>query len=126
METPVPASAACETTPWCKASRGETIGQDATSSLTVFHNSGGNIPWLAPAVEASALVWGRYRETHLAGVASWVLSQSSIFGQNPKIWCQEFNDLQTLKLSKKQAVYLSPADKYHRLTRRLLQGQKGP
>ena len=31
-----------------------------------------------------------------------VLSQSSIFGQNPKIWCQEFNDLQTPKLSKKQ------------------------
>src|SRR5712664_3019132 len=31
-----------------------------------------------------------------------VLSQSSIFGQNPKIWCHEFNDLQTSKLSKKQ------------------------
>src|SRR5712691_2628831 len=31
-----------------------------------------------------------------------VLSQSSIFGQNPKIWCQEFNDLQTPKCSKKQ------------------------
>jgi hypothetical protein len=31
-----------------------------------------------------------------------VLSQSSIFGQNPKIWCHEFNDLQTPKLSKKQ------------------------
>jgi hypothetical protein len=31
-----------------------------------------------------------------------VLAQSSIFGQNPKIECQEFNDLQTLKLSKKQ------------------------
>jgi hypothetical protein len=31
-----------------------------------------------------------------------VLSQSSIFGQNPKIGCQEFNDLQTPKLSKKQ------------------------
>jgi hypothetical protein len=31
-----------------------------------------------------------------------VLSQSSIFGQNPKILCQEFNDLQTPKLSKKQ------------------------
>src|SRR3989442_567863 len=30
------------------------------------------------------------------------LSQSSIFGQNPKIWCHEFNDLQTSKLSKKQ------------------------
>src|SRR2546427_3644366 len=30
------------------------------------------------------------------------LSQSSIFGQNPKIGCQEFNDLQTPKLSKKQ------------------------
>src|SRR5437870_11298371 len=29
-----------------------------------------------------------------------VLSQSSIFGQNPKIGCQEFNDLQTPKLSK--------------------------
>jgi hypothetical protein len=24
------------------------------------------------------------------------------FGQNPKIWCHEFNDLQTPKLSKKQ------------------------
>src|SRR6266446_3511635 len=31
-----------------------------------------------------------------------VLSQSSIFGQNPKIEYQEFNELQTLKLSKKQ------------------------
>jgi len=31
-----------------------------------------------------------------------VLSQSSIFGQNSKIVCQEFNDLQTPKLSKKQ------------------------
>ena len=31
-----------------------------------------------------------------------VLSQNSIFGQNPKIGCQEFNDLQTPKLSKKQ------------------------
>jgi IS1 family transposase len=31
-----------------------------------------------------------------------VLSQSSIFGQNPKIECQEFNNLQTPKLSKKQ------------------------
>jgi len=31
-----------------------------------------------------------------------VLSQSSIFGQNPKIWCREFNGLQTPKLSKKQ------------------------
>jgi len=30
-----------------------------------------------------------------------VLSQSSIFGQNPKIGCQEFNDLQSPKLSKK-------------------------
>ena len=30
-----------------------------------------------------------------------VLSQSSIFGQNPKIWCQEFNGLQTPKCSKK-------------------------
>src|SRR6266571_1903973 len=34
--------------------------------------------------------------------SSMVLSQSSIFGQNPKIWCQEFNDLQTPKCSKKQ------------------------
>src|SRR5712691_842167 len=33
---------------------------------------------------------------------SGVLSQSSIFGQNPKIWYQEFNNLQTPKLSKKQ------------------------
>src|SRR5436309_8543129 len=31
-----------------------------------------------------------------------VLSQSSIFGQNPKIGCQEFNDLQSPKRSKKQ------------------------
>ena len=31
-----------------------------------------------------------------------VLSQSSIFGQNPKIWCQEFNDLEAPKVSKKQ------------------------
>ena len=31
-----------------------------------------------------------------------VLSQSSIFGQNPKILCHEFNDLQTAKLSKKR------------------------
>ena len=31
-----------------------------------------------------------------------VLSQNSIFGQNPKIGYQEFNDLQTPKLSKKQ------------------------
>src|SRR5690349_14755996 len=31
-----------------------------------------------------------------------VLSPNSIFGQNPKIGCQEFNDLQTTKLSKKQ------------------------
>ena len=30
-----------------------------------------------------------------------VLSQSSIFGQNPKFVRQEFNDLQTHKLSKK-------------------------
>jgi hypothetical protein len=36
-------------------------------------------------------------------IAAWqVLSQNSIFGQNPKIGCQEFNDLQTPKLSKKQ------------------------
>src|SRR2546428_10226815 len=35
-------------------------------------------------------------------VIRWVLSQSSIFGQNPKIGCQEFNDLQTPQLSKKQ------------------------
>ncbi len=33
---------------------------------------------------------------------SLVLSQSSIFGQNPKIEYQEFNDLQTPKLSEKQ------------------------
>src|SRR2546427_3808122 len=33
---------------------------------------------------------------------SRVLSQSSIFGQNPKIGCQEFNDLQSPKRSKKQ------------------------
>src|SRR4029453_6474888 len=32
----------------------------------------------------------------------WVLSQNAIFGQNPKIGCQECNDLQTPKLSKKQ------------------------
>ena len=31
-----------------------------------------------------------------------VLSQSSIFGQNSKIGCQKFNDLQTPKPSKKQ------------------------
>jgi hypothetical protein len=31
-----------------------------------------------------------------------VLSQSPIFGQNPKMGCQEFNDLETPKLSKKQ------------------------
>jgi hypothetical protein len=31
-----------------------------------------------------------------------ILSQNSIFEQNPKIGCQEFNDLQTPKLSKKQ------------------------
>jgi hypothetical protein len=31
-----------------------------------------------------------------------VLSQNSIFGQNPKIGYQEFDDLQTSKLSKKQ------------------------
>jgi hypothetical protein len=31
-----------------------------------------------------------------------VLSQSSIFGQNPKIWYREFNDLQIPKCSKKQ------------------------
>jgi hypothetical protein len=31
-----------------------------------------------------------------------VLSQSSIFGQNPKIGCQKFNDLQSPKRSKKQ------------------------
>ena len=31
-----------------------------------------------------------------------VLSQSSIFGQNPKIGYQEFNDLQTPNLLKKQ------------------------
>jgi hypothetical protein len=35
-------------------------------------------------------------------LSSGVLSQSSIFGQNPKIWCQEFNDLETPKLLKKQ------------------------
>src|SRR2546425_8121634 len=37
-----------------------------------------------------------------SGTLQPVLSQSSIFGQNPKIGCQEFNDLQTPKLSKKQ------------------------
>jgi len=37
-----------------------------------------------------------------------VLSQSSLFGQNPKIWCQEFNDLQTPKLSKKQLCDRTP------------------
>ena len=31
-----------------------------------------------------------------------ILAQNSIFGQNPKIGCQECNDLQTPKLSKKQ------------------------
>jgi hypothetical protein len=36
------------------------------------------------------------------GRSGGVLSQNSIFGQNPKIGCQEFNDLQTPKLSKKQ------------------------
>jgi hypothetical protein len=40
------------------------------------------------------------RASFLGGLT--VLSQSSIFGQNPKIGCQEFNDLQTPKLSKKQ------------------------
>jgi uncharacterized membrane protein len=35
-------------------------------------------------------------------VLEQVVSQSSIFGQNPKTWCQEFNDLQTPKLSKQQ------------------------
>jgi class 3 adenylate cyclase len=37
-----------------------------------------------------------------------VLSQSSIFGQNLKIGCQEFNDLQTPKLSKKQLCDRTP------------------
>src|SRR3989454_3154058 len=37
-----------------------------------------------------------------SGTLQPVLSQSSIFGQNPKIGCQEFNDLQTPELSKKQ------------------------
>src|SRR6266849_4227024 len=45
--------------------------------------------------------WNPIR-ANLQGVASLILSQSSIFGQNPKIGCQEFNDLQTPKLSKKQ------------------------
>jgi len=38
----------------------------------------------------------------LREVLLWVPSQSSIFGQNPKIGCQEFNNLQAPKLSKKQ------------------------
>jgi hypothetical protein len=38
----------------------------------------------------------------LSRAESTVLSQSSIFEQNPKIWSQKFNDLQTPKLSKKQ------------------------
>jgi hypothetical protein len=37
-----------------------------------------------------------------------VLSQSSIFGQNPKLWHQEFNDLQTPKLSKEQLCDRTP------------------
>src|SRR5713101_6863873 len=45
--------------------------------------------------------WNPIR-ANLQGVARLILSQSSIFGQNPKIGCQEFNDLQTPKLSKKQ------------------------
>jgi hypothetical protein len=39
---------------------------------------------------------------------SLVLSQSSIFGQNPKILCHEFNDLQTAKLSKKRLCDRTP------------------
>src|SRR2546428_11935886 len=37
-----------------------------------------------------------------------ILSQSSIFGQNPKILYQEFNGLQTPKLSKKQLCDRTP------------------
>jgi hypothetical protein len=44
----------------------------------------------------------RYEEAGSGFPLLVVLSQSSIFGQNPKIGCQKFNDLQTLKLSKKQ------------------------
>ena len=39
---------------------------------------------------------------------SAVLSQSSIFGQNPKIWSHKFNNLQTPKLSKKQLCDRTP------------------
>ncbi len=47
---------------------------------------------------------------HLTSLAAFirVLSQSSIFGQNPKIEYQEFNDLQTPKLSEKQLCDRTP------------------
>src|SRR5438094_3934624 len=51
-----------------------------------------------------------------AGVSS-VLSQSSILGQNPKIGCQEFNDLQTPKLSKKQLCDRAPWCRVSRVAR---------
>src|SRR2546423_11009064 len=44
----------------------------------------------------------RNRAPSYPWTSSLVLSQSSIVGQNPKIGCQEFNDLHTPKLSKKQ------------------------
>src|SRR5438477_10834106 len=44
----------------------------------------------------------------IRGAFTAVLSQSSIFGQNPKIGCQEFNDLQSPKRSKKQLCDRTP------------------
>ena len=48
------------------------------------------------------------RATSSGQVRAGVLSQNSIFGQNPKIGCQEFNDLQTPKLSQKQLCEWNP------------------
>jgi hypothetical protein len=52
-------------------------------------------------------------ETFLTSRAGPYMSQNSIFGQNPKIGCQEFNDLQTPKLSKKQLCDRTPQTAEH-------------
>src|SRR6266851_1322750 len=52
-----------------------------------------------------------------------VLSQSSIFGQNPKIWYQEFNDLQTPKLSKKQLCDRTARPSIRSTTARVVPGR---
>ena len=65
---------------------------DHFGQLNILVNNAG-IRMYHTVVEASAESW---HTIHM------VLSQSSIFGQNPKIGCQKFNDVQSPKRSKKQ------------------------